>query len=131
MLATFVLLGHWLEMRARGGANDAIRTLLDLAPPRAVVMRDGGPVEVPTAEIAVGDLLLIRPGAKVPVDAEVIEGNSQVDESAVTGESVPVPKGPGDGVTGATINKQGTLRARATGIGADTARGQNVAVDQQ
>ena len=94
-------------------------------------MRDGDPVEVPTAEVAVGDLLLIRPGAKVPVDAEVIEGNSQVDESAVTGESVPVPKGPGDGVTGATINKQGTLRARATAIGSDTALAQIVALVQQ
>ena len=69
MLATFVLLGHWFEMRARGGASDAIRTLLDLAPPMAVVLRGGEPAEVPTAEVAVGDLLLIRPGAKVPVDA--------------------------------------------------------------
>ena len=74
MLATFVLLGHWFEMRARGGANDAIRALLDLAPPKAVVLRDGEPVEVPTAEVQVGDLLLIRPGAKVPVDAVVEEG---------------------------------------------------------
>jgi len=71
MLATFVLLGHWFEMRARGGANDAIRALLDLAPPRALVVRDGEPVEVPTVEVVVGDLLLIRPGAKVPVDAIV------------------------------------------------------------
>jgi P-type Cu2+ transporter len=70
MLATFVLLGHWFEMRSRGSASDAIRTLLDLAPPKAVVLRAGEPVEVPTAEVAVGDLLLIRPGAKVPVDAE-------------------------------------------------------------
>src|SRR5436190_133630 len=70
MLATFVLLGHWFEMRARGGASDSIRALLDLAPPKAVVLRDGEPVETQTAEVAVGDLLLIRPGAKVPVDAE-------------------------------------------------------------
>ena len=86
MLAGFVLLGHWFEMRARGGANDAIRALLDLAPPMAVVIRDGEPVEVPTAEVEVGDLLLIRPGAKVPVDAEVVEGETEVDESTVTGE---------------------------------------------
>ena len=131
MLATFVLLGHWFEMRARGGANDAIRALLDLAPPRAVVIRDGDPVEVPTAEVTVGDMLLIRPGAKVPVDAEVLYGGSEVDESAVTGESVPVHKGPGDGVIGATINKQGTLRARATAIGSDTALAQIVALVQQ
>jgi P-type Cu2+ transporter len=77
MLATFVLLGHWFEMRARGGANDAIRTLLDLAPPKAVVIRNGEPIEVPTAEVQVGDLLLVRPGAKVPVDALVLEGESQ------------------------------------------------------
>ncbi|HET6871061.1 MAG TPA: heavy metal translocating P-type ATPase [Solirubrobacteraceae bacterium] len=131
MLATFVLLGHWFEMRARGGANDAIRALLDLAPPRAVVIRDGDPVEVTTAEVAVGDVLLIRPGSKVPVDAEVVEGSSQVDESAVTGESVPVHKGPGDRVIGATINKQGTLRARAVAIGSDTALAQIVALVQQ
>jgi Cu2+-exporting ATPase len=87
MLATFVLLGHWFEMRARGGASDAIRALLDLAPPRAVVVRDGEPVEVPTAEVAVGDVLLVRPGSKVPVDAEVIDGESEVDESTVTGRA--------------------------------------------
>ena len=131
MLATFVLLGHWFEMRARGGANDAIRALLDLAPPSAVVIRDGESVEVPTAELSVGDVLLIRPGAKVPVDAQVIEGSSQVDESAVTGESVPVQKSPGDRVIGATINKQGTLRARASAIGSDTALAQIVALVQR
>ena len=68
MLTVFVLLGHWFEMRARGGANDAIRTLLDLAPPKALVIRDGEPVEVPSSEVTVGDLLLVRPGAKVAVD---------------------------------------------------------------
>ena len=94
MLASFVLLGHWFEMRARGGANDAIRALLDLAPPKALVIRDDEPVEVSTAELAVGDLLLIRPGAKVAVDAEVLEGESEVDESTVTGESLPVPNVP-------------------------------------
>ena len=92
VLAAFVLLGHWFEMRARGGANDAIRTLLELAPPMAVVIRDGEPVEVPTAEVDVGDLLLIRPGAKIPVDGTVIEGESEIDESMVTGESLPVAK---------------------------------------
>jgi Cu2+-exporting ATPase len=89
MLTTFVLLGHWVEMRARGGASDAIRALLDLAPPKALVLRDGEPVEVPTAEVAVGELLLVRPGAKVAVDAAVTEGESEVDESTVTGESLP------------------------------------------
>ncbi len=131
LLATFVLLGHWLEMRARGGANDAIRALLDLAPATALVIRDGDPVEVPTAELVVGDLLLIRPGAKVPVDAEVVEGESEVDESTVTGESVPVAKGPGSALVGATINTTGTLRARATAVGADTALAQIVAMVQE
>lgn len=131
MLATFVLLGHWFEMRARGGANDAIRTLLDLAPPKAVVLRDGEPVEVPTAQVAVGELLLIRPGAKVPVDASVEDGESEVDESTVTGESLPVHKEPGDQLIGATINKNGTLRARATAVGSDTALAQIVKLVQE
>lgn len=131
MLASFVLLGHWFEMRARGGANDAIRALLDLAPPRALVIREGEPVEVPTAELEVGDLLLIRPGAKVPVDAEVAEGESEVDESTVTGESLPVSKRPGDRLVGATINKNGTLRARATAVGSDTALAQIVQLVQE
>src|SRR5215207_6660982 len=131
MLATFVLLGHWFEMRARGGANDAIRALLDLAPPKAVVLRDGEPVEIATAEVQVGDLLLVRPGSKVPVDAVVEEGESQVDESTVTGESLPVKKGAGDELIGATINKNGTLRARATRVGSDTALAQIVKLVQE
>jgi Cu2+-exporting ATPase len=131
MLATFVLLGHWFEMRARGGANDAIRALLDLAPPKAVVMREGESVEVATAQVQVGDLLLVRPGAKVPVDAVVEEGFSEVDESTVTGESLPVHKAIGDQLIGATINKNGTLRARASAVGSDTALAQIVKLVQE
>src|SRR6266496_4371820 len=131
VLAAFVLLGHWFEMRARGGANDAIRTLLDLAPPRALVLRDGEPVEVPTAEVVVGDLLLVRPGAKIAVDGVVEDGDSEVDESMVTGESLPVHKQPGSAVVGATINENGTLRVRATKVGADTALAQIVKLVQQ
>jgi P-type Cu2+ transporter len=130
-LAAFVLLGHWFEMRARGGANDAIRVLLDLAPPKATVIRDGVELEVPTAEVRLGELLLIRPGAKVPVDAEVVEGESSLDESMVTGESLPVSKRAGDKLIGATINKQGTLRARATAVGSDTALAQIVKLVQE
>jgi copper chaperone CopZ len=115
-LAAFVLLGHWFEMRARGGANDAIRALLDLAPPKAIVIRDGQEHELPTAEVVVGDLLLIRPGAKVPVDADVVEGSSSVDESMVTGESLPVSKRPGDELIGATINKTAAADASAAGF---------------
>jgi Cu2+-exporting ATPase len=124
LLATFVLLGHWFEMRSRSGANDAVRTLLDLAPPKATVLRAGQEVEVPTSEVSVGDVLLIRPGSKIPVDGEVLEGESSVDESMVTGESLPVSKKPGEKLIGATINKQGTLRARATAVGSDTALAQ-------
>jgi Cu2+-exporting ATPase len=130
-LAAFVLLGHWFEMRARGGANDAMRALLDLAPPKAVVIRDGEELEVPTAEVQVGDLLLIRPGAKVPVDAEVVAGESSVDESTVTGESLPVSKRQGDKLVGATIIKQGVLRAYATAVGSDTALAQIVKLVQE
>ena len=131
MLATFVLLGHWFEMRARGGANDAIRALLDLAPSKALVLRDGEPVELATAQVVVGDLLLVRPGAKLPVDAVVLEGDSEVNESTVTGESLPVHKGPGDQLIGATINKNGTLRARASAVGSDTALAQIVKLVQE
>ncbi len=131
VLASFVLLGHWFEMRARGGANDAIRTLLNLAPPRAVVIRAGQEVEVPTAEVKEGDLLLVRPGAKIAVDGVVDDGESEVDESMVTGESLPVHKAPGTAVTGATINRNGTLRVRATRVGADTALAQIVKLVQE
>jgi Cu2+-exporting ATPase len=131
VLTSFVLLGHWFEMRARGGANDAVRTLLELAPAQAVVLRDGEAVEVPTAEVQVGDLLLVRPGSKIPVDAVVEEGESEVDESMVTGESMPVTKSPGAEVIGASINTTGTLRARATKVGADTALAQIVAMVQE
>lgn len=130
VLAAFVLLGHWFEMRARGGASDAIRKLLDLAPPQAVVIRDGQPVEVSTAEVQAGDLLLVRPGAKVPVDGVVEDGESDIDESMVTGESLPVHKAPGVDVIGATINTNGSLRVRATKVGADTALAQIVKLVQ-
>ncbi|WP_338758837.1 heavy metal translocating P-type ATPase [Nocardia vulneris] len=131
MLATFVLLGHWFEMRARGGANDAVRTLLDLAPPKAEVIRDGVPVEVPTADVVVGDLLLVRPGAKIAVDGVVREGDSDVDESMVTGESLPVHKEPGASVIGGSLNTNGTLRVAATKVGAETALAQIVELVQQ
>ncbi len=131
MLAVFVLLGHYFEMRARGGANEAIKTLMNLAPPTAVVLRDGEELELPTSEIVVGDLLLVRPGARIPVDGTVEEGESEVDESMVTGESLPVSKEPGVAVIGATINTTGTLRVRATKVGSDTALAQIVKLVQE
>jgi P-type Cu2+ transporter len=131
VLCAFVLLGHWLEMRAESGANDAVRALLNLTPPKAVVIRDGEPVEMPTSEVEVGDLLLIKPGARIPVDAVVEEGTSDVDESVVTGESVPVSKVLGAALIGGSINKNGTLRARATRVGSDTALAQIVKMVQE
>ncbi|MFZ5557458.1 MAG: heavy metal translocating P-type ATPase [Pseudomonadota bacterium] len=131
VLLVFILLGHWLEMRARAGASDAIRALMDLTPPMATVVRGGREVEVPTADVVQGDIVLIRPGNKVPVDGEVIEGKSTVDESMLTGESMPVGKEPGDTVIGATINKSGSFRYRATKVGADTALAQIVKLVQE
>lgn len=131
VLLVFILLGHWLEMRARAGASDAIRALMDLAPPKAVVLRDGREVEVATAEVLVGDTVIIRPGNKIPVDGEITEGSSQVDESMLTGESMPVKKVLGDKVIGATINKSGSFRYRATKVGADTALAQIVKLVQE
>jgi P-type Cu2+ transporter len=131
VLCAFVLLGHWFEMRARGGANDAIRALLNLSPPMALVLRDDEQKEVPTADVHVGDILLIKPGAKVPVDAAVEDGTSEVDESMVTGESLPVSKSPGAQLVGGSINKNGTLRASATRVGSDTALAQIVKLVQE
>ncbi|MEW5745073.1 MAG: heavy metal translocating P-type ATPase [Nitrospirota bacterium] len=130
VLLAFILFGHWMEMRARAGASDAIRALLDLAPPKATVIRDNRPVEVPTSEVLADDIVLIRPGDKVPVDGVVVEGESSVDESMITGESLPVRKRTGDVVTGATLNKTGAFRFRATKVGADTALAQIVKLVQ-
>ena len=92
MLLVFILTGHWLEMRARSGASNAVKALLNLTPPKATVIRDGKPVEVPTSEVVTNDIVMIRPGEKIPVDGEVTEGESSVDESMITGESMPVKK---------------------------------------
>lgn len=131
VLLVFILLGHWLEMRARAGASAAIRALLDLAPPKANVVRNGSEIEVSTAEVLVGDVVVIRPGNKIPVDGLISEGRSTVDESMLTGESMPVEKKPGDSVIGATINKSGTFRYAATKVGADTALAQIVKLVQE
>ncbi|WP_238367803.1 heavy metal translocating P-type ATPase [Mesobacterium pallidum] len=131
VLLVFILLGHWLEMRARAGASAAIRALLDLAPPMATVIRDGQEIEVPTSDVLQGETVVIRPGNKIPVDGEVLEGSSLVDESMLTGESMPVNKAVGDTVIGATINKSGTFRYRATKVGADTALAQIVKLVQE
>ena len=130
LLLTFVLFGHWMEMRARAGASQAIQALMNLTPPKATVIRDGQPVDVPTSEVLQDDIVLIRPGDKVPVDGVVLEGESSVDESMLTGESLPVKKTPGSNVVGASINTTGTFRFRATKVGADTALAQIVKLVQ-
>ncbi|MCC7449930.1 MAG: heavy metal translocating P-type ATPase [Anaerolineae bacterium] len=130
MLTTFVLFGHWMEMRSRAGTNQAIEKLVKLSPPTARVERDGQAVEIPTDQVRVGDVLVVRPGDRIPVDGEVIEGRSSVNESMITGESQPVTKQPGDIVIGATINQTGSFKAAATRVGADTTLSQIVKLVQ-
>ena len=131
MLVTFVLFGHWMEMKSRRGTTDALRALFDLVPPKATVLRDGQEVEVPTSDIVVGDLIIIRPGDKIPVDGIIERGETSIDESLVTGESIPVDKIPGAEVVGGSINLSGSITFRATKIGADTALGQIVRLVEQ
>ena len=131
MLVTFVLFGHWMEMKSRRGTSDSLRALFNIVPPTATVIRDGHELELPTAEIVVGDVIRLRPGDKVPVDGVVNSGSSSVDESLITGESVPIEKSDGDEVIGGSINRSGTLTFRATKIGADTALGQIIDLVQR
>lgn len=121
MLITFVLFGHWMEMKSRRGTTDALQALMDLVPPQARVVRGGREALVPTAEVRRGDLVVLKPGDKVPVDGEVVEGETALDESLVTGESIPVAKKSGDRVIGGSINQSGTATFRATQVGEDTA----------
>jgi Cu+-exporting ATPase len=119
-LITFILLGKWLEVVAKGRTSEAIKKLMGLAPKTARVIRNGQEVEIPISEVVVGDTLIVKPGQKIPVDGKIIDGQSSVDESMVTGESIPVEKNPGDTVIGATLNLHGTFRFTATKVGADT-----------
>ena len=131
VLLVFILLGHWLEMRARAGATSAIKALMNLTPTKANVIRNGAEVEVATAEVLAGEIVVIRPGNKIPVDGTVETGQSLVDESMLTGESMPVQKGPGDKVVGASINTSGSFRYKATKVGADSALAQIVKLVQE
>ncbi len=124
LLVAFIVLGRYLEAVTRGRTSEAIRKLMKLQPKRAVVLRDGQEVEIPADEVEVGDICLVRPGQSVPVDGVVVDGYSAVDESMVTGESIPVEKRPGDEVIGGTLNKTGAFRFRATRVGAETALAQ-------
>ena len=117
MILTLITLGKWLETRSKGKTSQAITRLIDLAPKTAAVLRNGAEVEIPVEEVTMGDLVVVRPGGRIPVDGIVVEGNSSVDESALTGESLPVEKGVGDQVAAATINKSGYFVFRATRVG--------------
>jgi Cu+-exporting ATPase len=126
LLLTFVILGKLLEARAKGRTGDAIKKLMGLAAKTARVVRGGEEIDVPVEQVVAGDVVVVRPGEKVPVDGVVIEGRSSIDESMLTGESIPVEKNLGDQVIGATMNKLGSLRFRATKVGRDTALAQIV-----
>jgi P-type Cu2+ transporter len=131
MLVTFVLFGHWMEMRSRRGSSDALNALLKLAPSMANVIAANGSIHTkPVEQVQVGDLLLLRPGEKAPVDGRVVEGASTLDESMITGESLPVEKTVGDEVIGGTVNGSGSLKFRATKVGSETALAQIVQLVQ-
>jgi len=120
MILTLITLGKFLETRAKGKTGDAIRALMDLSPKTATVKRGGGITEIPVEEVLVGDIVIVRSGGSIPVDGTVLEGRASVDQSALTGESVPVEKLPGDTVAAATINTEGYLEFRADKVGEDT-----------
>lgn len=120
LLVTFVLFGHWLEMKSRRGTSDALRALFDLVPPKATVIRDGKEITILSAEIVHNDIVVLRPGDKVPVDGVVIEGETFIDESLITGESMPVRKNVGGKVVGGSVNQMGTIKFKATQIGSET-----------
>lgn len=120
MILTLITVGKMLEARSKGKTTDALKSLISLAPKTAVVERDGKEVTVSVDEVQKGDIFVVRPGENIPVDGQVIEGNSAVNEAAITGESIPVDKAEGDMVRSATINQSGFLRCRATRVGEDT-----------
>ncbi len=124
VIIALILLGKALEARSRGRAGDAIRQLMELAPKTATLLRGGDEVEIPVSEVEPGDVLLVRPGAKLPVDGVVLDGHTAVDESMLTGESLPVDKSWGDRVFAATLNRSGSIKMRATNVGGETALAQ-------
>jgi len=126
LLVTFVLFGHWMEMRSRRGTTDALQALLQLVPPQARVLRDGKENLVSTSQVQVGDVIILKPGDRVPVDGTIIDGETAIDESLVTGESIPVAKKEGDNVIGGSINQSGSVRFEATKVGEETALAQIV-----
>lgn len=131
VIITLIVLGKLLEVRAKGRTSEAIKKLMGLRAKTARVIRNGVEKDIPIDDVAVGDLVLVRPGEKIPVDGRVVEGRSAVDESMITGESLPVDKKPGDMVIGATINKQGLLQFEATKVGKETALAQIIRLVEQ
>jgi P-type Cu+ transporter len=131
VVITLILLGKLFENRAKGETSDAIRKLMGLQPKTARILRDGQEFDIPIADVLIGDVVLVRPGEKIPVDGEAIAGNSTVDESMITGESIPVEKKSGDRVIGATMNRTGSLQIRASHVGKDTVLAQIVQLVQQ
>jgi Cu+-exporting ATPase len=131
LIITLILLGRLFEARAKGQTGEAIRTLIGLQPRTARVVRDGVETDVPIADVRHGDVVRVRPGEKVPVDGVVVEGSSGIDEALLTGEALPVVKGPGDEVIGATLNTSGTFTMQATRVGAETALAQIVRLVEQ
>ena len=131
MLITFVLFGHWMEMKSRRGTTDALQALFNLVPPQARVFKDGKEIMVATSDIQLGDIIILKPGDKVPVDGEIIEGETAIDESLVTGESIPTSKKIGDQVIGGSINTAGSVKFKATKIGKDTALARIVAMVEE
>ena len=123
-LITFVMLGKWLEAKAKGRTSEAIKKLMGMQPKTARIIKNNVAVDAPIEQVLVGDIIVVRPGEKIPVDGEIIKGNSAVDESMITGESIPVEKNIGDKVIGATINKHGSFEFRATRVGKETALAQ-------
>jgi Cu+-exporting ATPase len=130
LIIVLILFGRLLEARAKGQTSEAIKKLMGLQPKTARVIRDGKEVDIPVEEVLVGDIVIVRPGEKIPVDGIIQEGKSAVDESMITGESIPVKKGPGIEVIGATINKTGSFKFKATKVGKDTALAQIIKLVQ-
>lgn len=120
MLVTFVLFGHWMEMKSRRGTSEALRALFNLVPPMASIIKDGKEIRIPTAELITNDIVILKPGDKVPVDGQIIQGQTTIDESLITGESLPVTKKINDFVIGGSINKTSSVQFKVTKIGSDT-----------
>ena len=130
-ILTLITVGKYMETRSKGETSEAISKLMDLAPKMATVLRNGNETEIPVEQVIAGDIVIVRPGQSIPVDGRLLEGFSAVDESAITGESIPVEKQPGDTVIGATVNKSGYFKMEATRVGNDTTLSQIITLVEE